>query len=110
MSCTVLSFLHVSAVARMECRPFTWQPATAKWTAANSSFPKVLLTTLLRHTCSHLVVAVRITERASQRTDVKPISNLIGPRNKQTTTLTFIYSDRLRSYIIYSSLEAHWRT
>ena len=30
----------------------------------------------------------------------------MGRRNKQTTTLTFIYSDQLQSYITVSSIKA----
>ena len=55
------------------------------------------------------MVAVRITEQASRRTNVKSISNLIGRRN-QTITLTFIYSERLQSYIIVSLFRTYCRT
>ena len=56
------------------------------------------------------LVAVHITERALRRTNRKTISNLIGRRNKKSTTLTFSYFDRLQTYIIGSSFKAHCRT
>ena len=56
-------------------------------------------------------VADRMTERALRRTNKNPISNLIGRRrNKQTTTLTFVYSGRLQRYILVSSFKAYCQT
>ena len=45
-----------------------------------------------------------------RRTIKKPISNLIGRRSRQFTTLNFVYSCRLQSYIMVSSFEAQNRT
>ena len=41
-------------------------------------------------------VAVFITERALNRKNIKPISNLIGRRILLTAALAFIYSDQLQ--------------
>ena len=72
------------------------------WKADYVSLTNYIEKYCLKHHYLDTEGSVRITERALRRTKIKPISNLIGRRNRQTTALTFIYSDRLQKYIINS--------